>query len=97
MQPSNVPAYQNGQTGQPGGNGSSYPNTGYANGSSGCNGGEYDQDYGLGGYFDENGSGTQWFGSISGLIMTRDNPDFTALSRFNLIRREHTRTIPRPM
>ena len=57
---------------------SPYPSTdGYYGSDPGCtNGSCGDQDYGVGGYMDDCGGGTQWFGGVYGLLMTRDNPDF---------------------
>ena len=52
-----------------------YPTTnGYGNGyaANGCEGG----DYGIGRYFDDEPSGTQWFGGVYFLYMERDDPSY---------------------
>jgi hypothetical protein len=66
---------------------SGYPQTGYPNGTAGCADGAYGStsagcysDYGVSGYFNGHGSGTQWFGGVYGLYMTRDDGEFRRLT-----------------
>jgi hypothetical protein len=82
-QPSYDAGYNGNQAGYQDGSAncsSPYPNTGsYVDGgyggSAACG-----PDYGVSQYFDSNGGGSQWFGGVYALLMTRDNPDFRRLT-----------------
>jgi hypothetical protein len=64
-----------------------YPQAGYPNGTASCDspvygstGGSSYPDYGVSGYFNGAGSGTQWFGGVYGLYMNRDDGEFRRLT-----------------
>jgi hypothetical protein len=65
---------------------SGYPQTGYGDGTGNCESSVYSStgdcstDYGVSGYFNHGGGGTQWFGGLYWLFMNRDDGEFRRLS-----------------